>query len=434
MKHNIFFLVVIFLVGISGAFVGCTDYTDDIQSPKKEENDYGSGGGSHVLPPELQKPNEGDFSEQKMLVNIGLNVILKNVEEFYVEARRLKRDISDRCAKLKSGVQEQSHLVRVQEQWKKTMLAYHRLDAIPIGPLADKKFANNIYSWPTVNFCGIDLEVARLAKGAGESDLPINKKGLGALEYLLYSRSDRTECPDSLLNKDAVEWVKKIELEKTIDRCAYEEKVLSDLEERARNLHSEWDISQKNYSKTLIDNTKYENTRMAINAMTDALFSIEVIKDTKLGLPLGIIEGCDDPSGKCPQFVEHSLSGLALESIEAQIMTFKEAFYGSVSPLVKAFGFDDYLIYKGHAGLVDNFSGVFKKVDQSILATQSKGALQELIASVDKTNCVLESPLLSQQTPCQLFYDIRELSILLKVEFLTVLSLDMPATFQGDND
>lgn len=433
MKHNILFTLFVVFVVVGGAFVGCTDYTDDIQAPQGGQDNLVQGG-NNVLPPHLQKPNDGEFSEEKMLVNIGLNVILKNADEFYLETRRLKRDISDRCAKLQSGVQEQSHLVRVQEQWKKTMLAYHRLDAIPIGPLADQKIANNIYSWPTVNFCGIDLEVARLAKGTGEDSLPINKKGLGALEYLLYSASNKTACPNSFLNKDAVEWVAKTETEKNVDRCLFEEKIIGDLEERAKELYSAWDVSQKNYSKTLIDKSQYATTKAAINAMTDALFSVEVIKDTKLGLPLGIIKGCEDPSGKCPQFAEHELSGLALESIEAQLVTFKEAFFGSVSPKTKAFGFDDYLISKGHSELVEEFDRKIKTVETSVLGDQAKGVIQDLIIATDKASCVLDSPSLSQQPACQLFFDVRELTLLLKVEFLTVLSLEAPATFQGDND
>jgi hypothetical protein len=159
-----------------------------------------------------------------------------------------------------------------------------------------------------------------------------------------------------------------------------------------------------------------------------------VIKDTKLGLPLGIIKGCEDSSGKCPQFAEHELSGLALESIEVQLSTFKEAFFGSASPDTKAFGFDDYLVSKGHSDLVGTFHTKIKKAEDSVLSAQAKGVLQDLIIATDKASCVLDSLNLSQQPACQLFFDVRELTLLLKVEFLTVLSLEAPATFQGDND
>ncbi|MCC6138398.1 MAG: hypothetical protein IT287_07175, partial [Bdellovibrionaceae bacterium] len=41
---------------------------------------------------------------------------------------------------------------------------------------------------------------------------------------------------------------------------------------------------------------------------------------------------------------------------------------------------------------------------------------------------------LAQQPACKLFIDIRELTNLLKTELLTALSLEVPASFQGDND
>ncbi|MCC6137188.1 MAG: hypothetical protein IT287_01030, partial [Bdellovibrionaceae bacterium] len=300
MKHNIFPLLVLAGVVSSGAFSACTDYTDDIQAPGV--NQEFSGSGSNVLPLHLQKPNEGAFSEEKMLVNIGLNVISKNTDEFYIEARRLKRDISDRCTKLNAGVSESSHLVRVQEQWKKTMLAYHRLDAVPVGPLSENSgdLASHIYSWPFVNSCGIDLEVARLNTPKESNDIAISKKGLGAIEYLLYTDVSKTSCADSFLNKDATDWLKKSENDKNKDRCAYEEKIANDLEAHAKTLFSKWDIGQKNYSKTLIDGSKYKSVKEAVNSMTDSMFAIEVIKDTKLGIPLGLVAGCEDPSGLCP--------------------------------------------------------------------------------------------------------------------------------------
>lgn len=435
MKHNILWLL--FVVGVvgSGTFTACTDYTDDIESPRASQ-DTEVGGGSNVLPPELLNPNQGVFSEEKMLVNIGLNVISKNVDDFYIETRRLKRDIGERCTKLKAGVNETSHLVRVQEQWKKTMLAYHRLDAAPIGPLSDNsgKLASEIYSWPFINSCGLDLEVARINTASASKDLAISKKGLGALEYLLYADASKTVCANSFLNKDATEWIKKDDVTKSKDRCDFSMRVAEDLEIQAKTLFSFWDVSQKNFTKALIDGSRYKSNKEAINAMTDAMFAIEVIKDTKLGVPLGLVSGCNDVSGLCPSQTEHILSGLALESIEAQVQAFKEVFFGSSDPSVKAFGFDDYLIVRGHSAVVDEFVQELSIVETSVLKAQSIGVLKDLVTTTDKASCTMINDRTLLQPACQLFFDVRKLTNLLKTDLLPVLSLEMPATFQGDND
>ncbi len=440
MKHNILFAVV--SVGVvCGVFLNaCTDYTEDIQAPgitNQPSPGGNSNGGSNELPPDLQKPNEGAFSEEKMLVNIGLNVILRNVDEFYIETRRLKRDISERCTKLRAGVNDANHLSRVQEQWKRTMLAYHRVDAAPIGPLSanTSELANSIYSWPFVSYCNVDLEVARSAKGkiSDADTLAPNRKGLAALEYLLFAPTTETVCAKSVINKEAVEWLTKSDLDKQLDRCRVEERFSEDLEKRAKILFAQWDPSQNNYTKKMIDGSEFATPKKAVNALTDSLFSIETIKDAKLGQPLGLIKGCGDASGLCPLDTEHILSGLALESIDAQVSVFKDVFYGSTDPGAKAFGFDDYLLSKGHAAVVEEFTVEFNNVSMAINKTQSAGILKDLVAATDKSTCTVDMQS-SPQPACQLFMDIRLLTTLLKVDLLTVLALEAPAAFQGDND
>lgn len=439
MKHNIWFTLMIGAVVFGMGLNACTDYTEDIQSPDmsgQPSPGFGNGG-DNQLPADLQKPNEGNFTEQKMLVNIGLNVIVPVVDEFYIETRRLKRDVSERCTKLNAGVNDPQHLIRVQEQWKRTMLAYHRADAVPIGPLSDNKseLGNSIYSWPFVNYCHMDLEVARSANGKATdvTTMPPNRKGLAALEYLLFSPTSATVCPSSAINKDAVEWLAKNEINKQLDRCRVEERMSQDLELRAKTLYAQWDPAQNNYSKKLIDGSVFPSTKKAINALTDALFSIEILRDSKLGIPMGLIKGCNQPSGLCPLDTEHILSGIALDSIEAQIGVFKNVFFGASDPSLKAFGFDDYLITKNHQAVVDDFERELAVVSASVAKTQAAGPLKDLIAATDKTVCSVEM-LSSPQPACQLFMDIRQITTLLKTELIVVLALEAPAAFQGDND
>lgn len=439
MKHNIWSTLIV--VGVVSGVVlnACTDYTEDIQSPGVSgQPSPGIGnGGDNQLPADLQKPNEGAFSEEKMLVNIGLNVIVPAVDEFYIETRRLKRDVSERCTKLSAGVNDAQHLTRVQEQWKRTMLAFHRVDAVPVGPLTANKseLSNSIYSWPFVSYCHVDLEVARSSKGkvSDVETLAPNRKGLAALEYLLFSPTTKTACPNTVINKDAAEWLAKNELDKQLDRCRVEERFSQDLETRAKILFSQWDPAQNNYTKRLIDNSEFPSTKKAINAMTDALFTIETMRDAKLGVPLGLIKGCADPSGLCPQDTEHVLSGMALDTIDVQVSMFRDVFFGATSATAKAFGFDDYLAGKGHQEVADDFDRELKSVSESVSKTQAVGLLKDLVAATDKATCSV-SMLSSPQPACQLFMDIRRVTTLLKTELIVVLALEAPAAFQGDND
>jgi uncharacterized protein len=445
-KHNILSFVI---MGLLMFFVagGCTDYTSNIQGTSNTPGTEPKiTDGNNQLPSDLLKPNEGEFTEKKMLANIGLNIISKNVEDFYIESKKLNRVINDRCDELNFNKNQDNNVFEnVRTQWESTMLAYHRVDAIAVGPINENAdggtIARNIYSWPYINTCGIDLEVARMSTGSSKatpvSQLPVNKKGLAALEYLFYSPVTESGCVNlgAIINKDAAEWLNRDELQKKKDRCDFAQQIVNNLEDVSRTLYSRWNPDSKNYTKTLVDNSLYPTTKEAINALSDALFSIEFVKDDKVGKPLGLMPGCNADGGLCPELVEHKLSRLSLRAIAEQVDGFKEAFFGSKNILDKAFGFDDYLISKGYPDAVVQFKAEINTVETTLKIIEQKNlSLEELVTITNKSECSKDSVQLSSQPACLLFFQLRQLSNLLKVDMLTLLALDAPAGFQGDSD
>lgn len=425
---------------------GCTDYTKDIRGPgsSSDINSPAGSKGGESLPPHLQSPNLGEFSEEKMIANIGLNVIAKNVENLFVEVKRLKRITNEKCDAYQKDKNIEKLTSTLGAQWKSAMIAYHRVDAIPVGPLSENNslLANSIYSWPLINTCGIDLEVARKASGSDKltptAALPVNKKGLGALEYLIFSGVEASGCKNLsiAINKDAADWLKRTTVEKYGDRCGYIKEITSDLEEKVTNLYNRWNPKDQNYTASFFnDKAMYPSSKVAINTLTDGMFSVETLREVKIGIPLGIMNGCGDVSGLCPDMVEHLWSGIALEAIQEQVNGFKEIFFGGVDPQDTAFGFDDYLVSKGQSELVKKFSRDIELADETLstLVVGNSG-LKELVQQTEKSQCTEENATLSVQPACYLYYSIRKISTLLKVDLLIVLALDAPPIYQGDND
>lgn len=372
--------------------------------------------------PKGYDPQSGDFSEDKMLASIGLNGILPLVYNLSNKAHELHLQLAQSC-----------DLSAARLQWSEAMSAFHQLAAAPIGPLVEpgRLLIDNIYGWPAFNACGLDLEVARIANGgAWNPQLLYTMKGLSALEYLLYEPTFKTLCnPRSVNSKPALDWSEKGLAEKQKDRCQMARALTEDLVSYTAQLNNDWEPLQYNYSKTLVDSSKYKTIKDAVTAMSDALFAIEYVKDVKLGKPLGLHKDCTNPNGVCLDAIEHIWSGSSISAAVNQLQGFKKVFTGGA-----ARGFDDYLAQVGHKEVSDR---IISLVDQAIvsgLAVQNNGTLQEQIQELDKTQC-RNTTVENRLVPiCAFFQDVRQISIKLKTEFLSVLSIRAPPTHGGDND
>lgn len=434
--ENIFKIFLIFSVL---PLSSCSDYTSNTLNRLPSNPVIAQGhGDNNPLPDELKSPNEGNFSEEKMLVNIGINIIAKNVQDFSLQVSLLKNRIKDYCEDLESGINDTPVELQVKNQWTQAMLAYHLVDAAPVGPLSDngRYYADNIYSWPFVNTCGIDNDVAVEALTAKSAALTTNnRKGLAALEYLLFTPAETEKCNLTLaINKNVVEWLKRSPQQRKKDRCVRARAIAADLDQKTQELWRAWDPERGNFTKTMIDGSRYASVKEAINALTDSLFSIESIKDTKLGIPLGKTAACTSADKKCPESSEHIWSGLAFSAISMQLSGFRAVIYGSTNKDKKAFGFDDYLAAKGFSDSVQKMDEILMGNIQDVQKISEQGTIVDQIQKMDVASCAattLDNPAVPL---CHLYTTVRKLANTFKSEVLTVLALQTPASFQGDND
>lgn len=391
-----------------------------------------------ALPSEYQKPNEGRFSEGKMLANIGMNVIARQTREFLIEAQALESRVTRHCESLVTETNSNSSEQKLKSQWINTMLSYHKLDAAPLGPLNDagRYLSDNIYSWPYLNVCGIDIEVVHLsATGDAREQILFSQRGLGALEYLIFDTQLSTACNQRAQPKTH-QWAKKQTYEKKLDRCEYARFLTKDLVEKATELDKQWAMESGNYTRTLVDGSRYETLKDATNELTDSLFSLEKVKDQRLGKPLGRHKDCFNEAGKCPEAAEHPWSGIALEAISARLNGFKSVYFGSHNPQMKAFGIDDFLISvdSDHAQTNERILKNLETAQKAIDELLQKGTLQDQINEIDLEKCKLTTVEDRIIPLCALFQDIRQVSLAMKSEVLVILSLRTPPIFQGDND
>lgn len=432
------------LVGILFVVISCSDYANDSlpvdPGPRPVMKPI-----SRPLPAEYANPNTGDFSVEKMLVNIGLNVIAKNVEDFYFNSGRLSTSINQYCDEIQNsavGAQDFSLSEnKVKSIWKETMLSFHKVSMAGIGPLTDNNRAiyNKLYSWPVVSECGIDQEVI---KNQGQAvsvpladDVLANRRSLSAVEYLLFESTLTSKC-SAFVEPKAKEWSAKSLFEKKKDRCQYAKSVAQDIQKNAEVIRNVWAPEKENYTVALIDKSIYSNVNKSVNALTDALFAFEDFRDNDLAVPLGLHEDCKDASGKCLNYLEHPWSGIAAEAAIAQMQGFKEAFFGSRFENERAFGFDDYLVAKGHSiiaqSIQENLASSIQGMKQ---LAQQDPTLRNTILNAKKENCnIFESPKEALDFVCQIYKDIQNVTATLKTDVMIILALEVPTGHAGDGD
>lgn len=384
-----------------------------------------------ALPEFFSAPNEGEFSQEKMIINMGVNIAAPTVQLFAANTVVLKNRIEKYCEN-----PSETSLQIAQDQWTETMLSYHSVAAVPFGP----KVANiiplgqKIYAWPNFNLCAVDEDVARYAEGELDfSKRAPNRRGLGALEYLLFTES--FQCANTNAFPKLKAWAGQDLEKQKKDRCGFMTVMAQDVAENAKAYEALWDKTQGNYAVQLVNLVAVPDLKAAVNQMSDGLYSVEDIKDWRLGAPVGLHTSCTSSTKKCPEKAEHPWSGIALKAIIAQLQGFKMMFNGTKGFSNTGFGFDDLLASVGHREMADQ---IIKDADIAIATAQqldSKGSLQQQIEAMDAGRCQ-ETTLANGLEPiCLLQRQVRETANAYKTNVLSTLSLDAPAgAGPSDND
>ena len=178
------------------------------------------------------------------------------------------------------------------------------MEVMQFGPTAPgtasaaQDLRDNIYSWPLVSRCAVEeehrrprLRVAR----ASRPSLVTNRRGLGALEYLLFYEGADTACR-ATLPRGRRRGRRFGHGEATRASAPTRSPRPTTCAARAVALVAAWDPAKGDFVADAGDgrpgNPSTRRRRTALNAVSDALFYIErEVKDMKLAQPLGLDDG-----------------------------------------------------------------------------------------------------------------------------------------------
>jgi predicted lipoprotein len=278
-----------------------------------------------------------------------------------------------------------------------------------------------IYAWPLTNPCAVDAHLVSEEYATDAGTIATSANGLGAAEYLLFYAGDTNACGSEDEINISGSWDSLEQSNLDSRRLSYAAFAADTVSAAASTLVNAWSPTGENFLAELIQagegSRTYGKKRVAINAVSDALFYVEWnTKDNKLARPLGMI-GCDDTF--CPDLVESEYANRSKEHLRNNMVGFRKLFKGCGVDN-EGLGFDDYLYAVGQPELGE-------AIDQAALSTLAA------LDAIDEPDLVtaLEQDI---DSVFAVHTALGQLTDLLRSDFLTVLRLELPVLVQGDND
>jgi len=381
--------------------------------------ELGGSGGSAPIEPEI--PAE-TFSKAAFLRQIA-DCTVARYQDFEVHALAL-----DEAAKANVAEPTDATANAVRDAWLAANASWQVAEVFRFGPAARtsdvdtgaQELRDQIYAWRFGGRCPVETAlVDKLYAAAGFGSSLINYRGLGAAEYLLFYPGSDNACSSASAINSKGTWA-ALELSETAARKrAYAAAVAADVLENSQRLLQAWEPAGGNFRQKLTHpgtGSVYPSEQAALNAVSHGLFYVDKeVKDFKLGIPLGVSECVSE---LCPESLESRFAHVSTANIRRNYLGFRRLFQGCGGNYT-GLGFDDWLDAIGASDL------------RGRMLTALDGAQR----AIDALDPPLEVSITQNSDRVWAVYTaLKQLTDLLKAEFVSVLDLEPPAGVGTDND
>lgn len=371
----------------------------------------------------------GAVDRAAVLESIAQQVLVPGTADFATRAQALDTAVQAHASAVAADpTTADEPLAAAQAAWRDAALHWQQLEVMQIGPAApsiaglggeDRRDA--IYSWPTADTCAVDRALAEARYEADDffqTELVLSY-GLDALEYLLFVHDDGHTCPAQVQLDGPWAALGPDEIERR--RGAYAARLATEIAAQGAALAERWAPAGGDFAAALAEPgqgaSPYASEAQALDDVFRAMFYADKqTKDGKLGVPLGVVEGC--AAVPCVSLMEAQWSGDAAPFIAANLRGLQLLLDGGPDPAT-AVGFDDLLAELG----------------QEQIAQTLRTDITEAIALAEGLPAPLTQLVATDPAQAQALYDaIKDVTDTLKGPFVMALMLTIPAEGAGDND
>ncbi len=383
-----------------------------------------------VLLSGCKKPQDGVAPEpaaglevRRALLREAGACVLSSARTFEAKAALLQTATAASLAPLDAGARQEA-----QDAFSSALTAWQVLEVMRVGPaapvdaLGGEDLREYLYSWPLVSRCAVEEAlVARSYDGAGLGSALVNRRGLAALEYLLFYEGADTACAPTSPIVASGSWAALTADERAQRRREYANAAAADLKTTATRLSLAWAPEGGRFAEKLgaagEEGSLFPTTQRALNEVSNALFYVDrEMKDLKLARPMGLRDCVTAP---CPELAESAFARRGRADLQANLVGYRRIFEGCGEAFAGT-GFDDLLIDRGAQALAD-------KLHQDVLSVEVALAA---LPTDDLGAAVTNNP-----AEVRLVYDrLKAVTDSLKTEFITLLDLEAPLSLEGDND
>ncbi len=297
------------------------------------------------------------------------------------------------------------------------MAAWQRLEVMQFGPTGSSikpgglDIRDHVYAWPLFSRCATEDAMVSKQYEGGVDKLLVNRRGLTALEFLLFHPGDDVSC-------SATAWAALTPAERTARKQAFIAALSNDVKAQADELFAAWEGGFVETLRTAgPGNRVYMTTAGAMNRVSDAMFYVEKeVKDIKLAVPMGLRE-CGAPP--CLEALESQYASHNTANLRANLEGFRQLLEGCEADY-EGIGFDELLVSANAADLASRMK-------------TNTAAAQLALEAIEESD--LREALINDPASVRALYDaVKGVTDLIKSEFVTVLDLELPMGLEGDND
>lgn len=292
------------------------------------------------------------------------------------------------------------NLSACKTSWNSLMDAWMGCEGLRVGPQYNENLNQRI-AYSPVNSNLIESEIA----GTGPVDLPymsntgVTRKGVYAMEYLLYNSDDATLLQAFTSAPHAER------------RRMYLASAAGDVQQRVQAIHQAWAATGGNHAQAFAAGTASDiggSLNLTVNALIE---HIEVVRRNKVQIPAGIeTGGAPDPSA-----VECRASGRSLRNIRLAVDLWRAL-------LTSADG----------TGIDDNLAAVGAQHQGSSLVDRINAELNAATTAIDAIQVPLDVAVINDPATVDALYQaLKRLTVLTKVDMASQLGVII--TF-SDND
>ena len=419
---------------VTGLFHALLNSVMNIDSAKDDgDNGSGSTGGVESGFEECMASAEGPYDTRCMLTALADEILIPNYADLVSQSAKFSSEdgpLGGYCSAISTG-DDSDAFSNAESAYRGLVEAVQRVEMHAIGPAANNSFAlqyrlNSFMSGP-ISTCGIDSVAA--SDNVDISARAASARGIRALDYLLFNTDLDHTCAPQVTATEG--WNDLTQSERRSLRCDAAMLVASDIADAASSIHKAWQKTDGNYRAIFLEES---NTFQSLQATTDSMFYLEKgTKDAKVGMPLGIIAACPDLT--CPEFVEAPYSGNSLQNVITNLEVWSEMFSSNAET-----GFDAHIENEGWPEVSQEFKSSLAKalelansIDESIASQVSD--IQSESQETECTNAFSNPDTTSDAFPmCTLYGLLKRVVDSLKIDFVTIVNVEVPGGSQSDND